>query len=326
VTAYIKYKAEEVGAVRVYPIGAITKGLQGTELAPAESLKAAGAVALSDDGNPVKSASMMRKALTYASMFGIPVISHCEDTTLSEDGAMNAGKTATILGLKGIPNSSEELMVSREALLAEETGKPVHIAHVSTAGSIRILRDAKARGVHITCETCPHYFSLTEEECIGFNTFAKVAPPLRSAKDVTAVIEGLKDGTIDAIATDHAPHHEDEKNIEFADAAKGLIGFETALSVAYTYLVLPGHLTVERLLSLMGRSPASILKIPGGFLKEGEAADLAVFDPKASWVLSREQIVSKSKNSPYIGKTLSGKVTDTMVAGRFVFRNGKVTV
>ena len=319
VTSYIKYKAERNGFARVYPIGAITKGLEGKELAPMESMKAAGAVAVSDDGNPVSSSGMMRKALIYANMFELPVISHSEELSLSEDGSMNEGMTSTILGLKGIPASAEEVMVARDIMLAEETGTIIHIAHISTAGSARLVREAKARGVKVTCETCPHYFSLTDEECMGFNTLAKVSPPLRTAKDVAAIIAAIADGTVDAIATDHAPHHSDEKETGFAEAAKGLIGFETALAVAYECLVLPGHISLERLIELMGISPAAILGIEGGRLTEGGAADITIFDTEAKWSPSPENIVSKSKNSPYIGKTLIGRVVLTLLGGRTVY-------
>ena len=237
IVSYIINKTRQEGYVNVYPIGAITKGINGDELSEIGELKFAGAVGISDDGKPVENSSLMKKALMYASMFDITVISHCEDKSLAEDGVMNEGYQSTVMGLKGIPSASEEVMVARDILLSEYTNTPVHIAHVSSALSIELIRNAKKRNVKVTAETCPHYFVLTEDECEGFNTLAKVNPPLREQKDVDAVIKGLKDGTIDIIATDHAPHHEDEKNIEFDFAANGIVGFETALPLAVTYLL-----------------------------------------------------------------------------------------
>ena len=247
VVKYILNKAKQEGYVNVYPIGAITKGLKGEELAEIGELKFAGAVAVSDDGKPVKSSSLMKKAMQYASMFDITVISHCEDTDLVEEGVMNEGCMSTALGLKGIPAAAEEAMVARELLLSEYLDIPIHIAHVSTALSVELIRNAKKRGARVTCETCPHYFSLTEEACMGYDTNAKVNPPLRTARDVQAVIEGIADDTIDIIATDHAPHHIDEKRVEFSLAANGMVGFETALPLAVTKLVRPGIITMRKL-------------------------------------------------------------------------------
>ena len=227
---YIKNKAAQDGYVNVYPIGAITKGQKGEELAEIGEIKFAGAVAISDDGKPVANSSLMKKAMQYASMFDITVISHCEDLQLSDEGVMNEGFRSTVMGLKGIPSASEEIIVSRDLILAEYTKTPIHIAHVSTELSVDLIRHAKKRGVKVTAETCPHYFVLTEDACDGFNTLAKVNPPLRTQKDVDAIIKGLADGTIDIIATDHAPHHVDEKNVEFNIASSGMVGFETAFS------------------------------------------------------------------------------------------------
>lgn len=320
VVRYILEKSKQVGVVNVFPIGCITKGQKGEELAEIGELKFAGAVAVSDDGRPVKSASLMKKALQYASMFDFTVISHCEDMDLSDEGVMNEGYMSTVLGLKGIPSAAEETMVSRELILAEYTGAPVHIAHVSTELSVDLIRNAKKRGVKVTAETCPHYFSLTEEACEGFNTLAKVNPPLRREKDVEAIIEGLKDGTIDVIATDHAPHHIDEKNVEFNIALNGMVGFETAFSLAVTNLIKPGHLTLEELVMKMSVNPSKILGINKGTLEIGKAADLVVADINEEYTVDISKFQSKSKNSPFDGYKLYGAVYDTIVAGNVIMR------
>ena len=260
----IMEKASHEAVVNVYPIGAITKGLEGNELAEMGSMKAAGIVAVSDDGKPVMQASVMKKALIYAGGFGLTVISHCEDLNIAEGGSMNEGETSTRLGVHGIPSAAEDVMVSREIILSEYTGMPVHIAHVSTKGAVEMIRQAKKRGVLVTAETCPHYFTLTEKACEGYNTNAKMNPPLRTQEDVDAVIQGLKDGTIDIIATDHAPHHFDEKNVEFEMALNGIVGFETALPLALTYLVRPGILNLNQLIDKMSTKPSEILKIDKG--------------------------------------------------------------
>lgn len=321
VVSYIINKAREVGVVNVYPIGAISKGLKGEELSEIGELKHAGAVAISDDGKPVKNASLMKKALQYASMFDIAVISHCEDSDLAEEGVMNEGYQSTIMGLKGIPTAAEEVMVARELVLAEYTKVPVHIAHVSTELSVDLIRNAKRRGVKVTAETCPHYFSLTEEACEGFNTFAKVNPPLRAQRDVAAIIEGLKDGTIDIIATDHAPHHIDEKNVEFAIAANGFVGFETAFSLAITYLVKPGHLSIKELVEKMSVNPSKLLKLDKECLEVGKTADIVVVDTDEEYVVDVKKFKSKSKNSPFHGLEVSGRVLHTIVGGKIVVKN-----
>ena len=318
VVKYILNKAEQEGYVHVYPIGAITKGQKGEELAEIGELKFAGAVAISDDGKPVKSASLMKKALQYASMFDITVISHCEDVDLAEEGVMNEGYMSTILGLKGIPAAAEETMVARELILAEYTGVPIHIAHVSTALSVEMIRNAKKRGVKVTCETCPHYFSLTEEACAGYDTNAKVNPPLRTAKDVAAIIEGIADDTIDIIATDHAPHHLDEKNVEFSLAANGFVGFETAVPLALTYLVKPGVITMAKLVEKMSLNPSKILGLNKGSLEIGGAADITIIDMEEEIVIDVNKFRSKSKNSPFGGSKLFGKVWYTIVDGKVV--------
>lgn len=321
---YIITKARECGVVNVYPIGAISKGLEGEELAEIGEMKFAGAVAVSDDGNPVSKPSLMKKALQYASMFDMAVISHCEDKELAEDGVMNEGYYSTILGLKGIPAAAEEVMVARDCILSEYTGVPIHIAHVSTALSADIIRDAKRRGAKITCETCPHYYSLTDKACLDFDTNAKVNPPLRTDRDVAAIIEGLKDGTIDIIATDHAPHHNGEKNVEFNLAARGLIGFETALPLAITYLVKPGHLTMAELVRKMCVNPAQMLGLNKGRLEIDKPADITIFDPDEQYTVDVSNFKSKARNSPFNGYKLFGRVFCTIVNGRTAVRGGEI--
>ena len=320
IISFIKNKAAQEGVVNVFPIGAITKGLKGEELAEIGELKSAGAVAISDDGKSVKSSSLMKKAMQYASMFDLTVISHSEDLDLADEGFMNEGYQSTVLGLKGIPSAAEEVMVARDLILAEYTNTPVHIAHVSTELSVDLIRNAKKRGVKVTAETCPHYFTLTEEACEGFNTLAKVNPPLRTQKDVAAIIEGLKDGTLDMIATDHAPHHPDEKNVEFAIAANGFVGFETALPLTITYLVKPGHLTMEQVVEKMCVNPSKMLHLDKGSLEVGKAADIVVVDCKEDFVVDVKKFKSKSKNSPYHGFTLSGTVVNTIVGGKIIVK------
>ena len=318
VIKYILNKAKQEGYVNVYPIGAISKGLKGEELAEIGELKFAGAVAISDDGKPVINSSLMKKALQYASMFDMTVISHCVDLDLAEDGVINEGYTSTIMGLKGIPAAAEETMVSRELILSEYTGVPIHIAHVSTALSVEMIRNAKKRGVKVTCETCPHYFSLTEEACEGYNTYAKVNPPLRTAADVQAIIEGIADDTIDIIATDHAPHHADEKNIEFSLAANGLVGFETALSLAVTHLVKPAIISISKLVEKMSLNPSKILSINKGTLEIGSTADITIIDINEKITVDPGKFQSKSKNSPFGGMELTGSVWGTIVGGKVI--------
>lgn len=321
---YILNKAQKVGKVNVFPIGAVTKGLAGEVLADIGELKFAGAVAISDDGKPVQNANLMRRALEYSSMFDIPVLSHCEEKELLDGGVMNEGFMSTYLGLKGISNAVEDVQIARDIILAETTGTKVHICHVSTKGGVELIRNAKARGVRVTCETCPHYFSLTEAAVEGFNTNAKMNPPLRTQADVDAVIEGLVDGTIDVIATDHAPHHIDEKNLEFDQALNGIVGFETALGLGIAYLVKPGKLTLLELLRKMTVNPAEILSLAKGELSENKTADVIIFNPEKEYTVDVKSFATKSKNSPYDGYRLYGKVEYTIVGGELIVAEGEL--
>ncbi len=326
VVKFILDKAREEGAVRVLPIAAITKGSLGKELTEMGMLREAGAVAFSDDGKPVDNPRTMELALRYAKNFGALLISHCEDKALAEGGAMNEGPVATRLGLPGIPSTAESVMVAREILLAEQLHTRVHIAHVSAAASVEFIRQAKARGVAVSAETCPHYFAATDELVEGYGTATKVNPPLRSEADRLAVIEGLRDGTIDAIATDHAPHHIDDKDVEYNLAAFGISGFETAFALAYTYLVEPGLLTLEELVRKLSAVPAALLGVPGGTLAEGVPADLCIADLNEKWTVDARKFVSKGHNTPFDGWKLTGRVTDTVAAGKLVYNGGMVVV
>jgi len=321
VTAYILDKARKEGVVNVFPIGAITQGSKGEAMAEMGELKEAGCVAVSDDGHPVANAELMRRSLEYARGMGIMVISHAEEKALVGEGVMNEGFTSTELGLKGIPRVAEDIATARDVFLAEYTASPVHIAHVSTEGSVRIVREAKARGVKVTCETAPHYFSLTDDAVRGYNTNAKMNSPLREAGDVAAVKIGLADGTIDAIATDHAPHHLDEKESEFNLALNGIIGLETSLSLSLK-LVEEGVLDLGTLVGKMSCSPAKILGIERGTLNAGAAADITVIDPDREWVVTEEGLASKSKNSPWLGEKMKGCAAYTIVGGKIVYKRG----
>ncbi|ADW19283.1 dihydroorotase [Desulfobulbus propionicus DSM 2032] len=312
VTAMILTRAREA-AVRVHPVGAISLGSDGKQLAEFGEMRAAGVVAVSDDGRPVRDSQLMRRALEYASDFGLPVIAHSEEPSLST-GVMNEGPVSTLLGLKGIPTAAESIMVYREIALAEFTGARVHIAHVSTAMSIELIRAAKARGVRVTAETAPHYFTLTDEAVIGYDTNTKMNPPLRSAADREAIRTALADGTLDAIATDHAPHSILEKELEFDAAANGIIGLETALPLTLA-LVRDGVIDARRLVELLAVKPAAILGLPAGSLTPGLAADLTVIDPQREFVYTADQVMSKSRNTPFLGWTLQGRAVLTMVGG-----------
>lgn len=313
VTAMIMARAA-TAAVRIYPVGAISLGSEGHQLAEFGEMKGAGIVAVTDDGRPVRDSQLMRRALEYASDFGLPVISHSEEATLST-GVMNEGPVSTHLGLKGIPTAAEAIMVYREIALAEFTGARVHIAHVSTAMSIELIRAAKARGVRVTAETAPHYCTLTDEAVIGYDTNTKMNPPLRSSADREAIRTALADGTLDAIATDHAPHSILEKEVEFDAAANGIIGLETALPLGLA-LVRDGLLDAGQLVALMSTNPATILGVPGGSLGPGVPADITLIDPQREFVYAADQIVSKSRNTPFLGWPLQGRAVLTMVGGQ----------
>lgn len=319
VTAYIRQKAAAEGQVRVYPVGCITKGLKGESLAEFGDLQAAGCVAVSDDGRPVTSGEIMRRALEYARSFQLPVISHAEDLSLVGDGVMNEGFVATQLGLRGIPWVAEDAAVARDVLLAEFTGARLHIAHVSTRGAVEIIRAAQRRGVPVTAETAPHYFTLTDEAVRGYDTHAKMNPPLRGAADVQAIRDGLADGTLSAIATDHAPHHVDEKNVEFNLALNGIVGLETALPLTLR-LVEEGVLTLSDAIARLTIGPARALGLSGGTLEVGQAADITLIDPACKWTLDPVRLVSRSKNTPFGGWQLKGAATLTMVDGRVVYQ------
>jgi dihydroorotase len=317
---FVKRQGEAAGAARVYPIGAISLGQKGERLAEFGEMIAAGAVAVSDDGKPVVSSQLMRTALEYARTFGVPVADHCEDPTLAHGGAMNEGVVSARLGLKGIPSEAEEIMAIRDILLARRTGGHIHLCHMSTKGSVELIRWGKDRGIKVTAEVCPHHLSLTEEAVGDYDTNAKMNPPLRTAEDVEWLQQAVKDGTIDCVATDHAPHHYDEKEREFADAPNGIIGLETALAVVHTWLVASGILTLPQLVDRMACTPARLFNLPGGTLKPGAAADITVFDPSAQWTVDAKQFRTKGRNTPYQGKTLSGRVQLTLVGGRVVHR------
>jgi dihydroorotase len=319
VTAYILDKACREGVVNVFPIGAITQGSKGEAMAEMGELKESGCVAVSDDGHPVANPELMRRSLEYARGMGIMVISHAEEKALVGEGVMNEGFTSTELGLKGIPRVAEDIATTRDIMLAEYTGSPIHIAHVSTRGAVRIVREAKARGVKVTCETAPHYFTLTDDAVRGYETNAKMNPPLREADDVAAIKEGLSDGTIDAIATDHAPHHLDDKDIEFNLALNGIIGLETSLPLSLA-LVREGTIGIGTLIEKMSANPAEILGIGRGTLRKGAPADITVIDPDKEWTVTAEGLASKSKNSPWLGTTMKGCAAYTIVGGKVVYK------
>src|ERR1051325_5751142 len=352
---FIIRHASMAQAARVYPIGAVSVGQKGESLAEFGEMVSAGAVAVSDDGKPVASAHMMRTALEYARTFGIPVADHCEEPTLAAGGAMNEGLVSARLGLKGIPAEAEEIMAIRDILLARRTGGHVHLCHMSTRGSVELIRWGKERGINVTAEVCPHHISLTEEaigssetnakmnpplrtqdnveagvsphhfslteEAIGsYDTSEKMNPPLRTQDDVDALREAVKDGTIDLIATDHAPHHYDEKEREFADAPNGIVGLETALAVNVTWLVKTKVIDLMTLVDKMSTAPARLFHLPGGSLRKGGVADVTVFDPGADWTVDPKQFLTKGRNTPYAGKILTGRVHRTIVGGRVVFQ------
>ena len=317
---FIIRQGARAGAARVHPIGAISVGQKGESLAEFGEMVGAGAVAVSDDGRPVASAHLMRTALEYAQSFGIPVIDHCEEPTLSAGGTMNEGVMSARLGLKGIPAEAEEVMVARDILLARLTGGHVHLAHVSTRGAVDLIRWGKDQGVNVTAEATPHHLTLTEQAVEGYNTHAKMNPPLRTAADVSALQAALRDGTIDIIATDHAPHHYDAKEREFADAPFGIVGLETALGLAVTDLVERGVLDLAMLVERMALAPARVFNLQPGTLRTGSPADISVFDPAHEWTVDPARFLSKGRNTPYAGRTLRGRAVCTVVGGRVVHR------
>jgi len=321
IVEYIISESRRNAIINIFPIGAITKEQKGKDLAELADMKDAGAVAVSDDGFSVKNAQLMRKAFEYSNMFNMPVISHCEDLNLSQSGVMNEGLTSTLLGLRGIPNISESCIVARDIALANFTKAKLHIAHASTKESVELVRQAKEKGINVTCETCPHYFTLTDEAVKGFDTNTKINPPLRTKEDRKAIIEGLKDGTIDVIATDHAPHTEADKDVEFDLAPFGIIGLETALSLAINELVDKKIIKWDELIKKMSYSPSQILGLHNkGRLSIGADADIAIIDPDKKFKFAKETIVSKSKNSPFIGRDFLGCAVVTIRSGKVVYK------
>ncbi len=318
---FIVRQALRAKSARVYPIGAVSVGQKGESLAEFGEMVGAGAVGVSDDGKPVATAQLMRTALEYARTFGIPVADHCEEMSLAKGGAMNEGVVSARLGLKGIPSEAEEIIAIRDILLARRTGGHVHLCHMSTRGSVELIRWGKERNIRVTAEVCPHHLSLTEDAVEGYDTNAKMNPPLRTADDVAALQEAVKDGTIDLVATDHAPHHYDEKEREFSDAPNGIVGLETALAVVATHLVVPGILSWPVLVDRMSTTPAKVFGLAGGTLRRGSVADVTIFDPDTSWTVNPDTFLSKGRNSPYRGKRLTGRTTCTVVGGRVGFQH-----
>ena len=327
ITQFILKKAAEAGRARVYPIGAVSLGSKGEQLAELGEQKAAGCVAFSDDGRPVATALLMRRALEYAGMLNVPIVNHCEDPSLKGDGVAHEGYYASKLGLRGIPGVAESLMVERDVSLAELTGGHVHIAHMSARQSLRAVRAGKERGVRVTCEVAPHHFTLTDEALDGaikYDTNLKMNPPLREVADRDAMLAGIADGSVDLIATDHAPHHADEKMLEFDRAPFGIVGLETAVSIVFDRLVHAGKISLARMIELLSVNPAAIFNLPGGSLAEGRPADVTVLAPDLAVTVQAAALKSKSKNTPFDGWELRGGVVATIVGGRAVYRNAGV--
>jgi dihydroorotase len=324
VTEFIVKRAAEANLARVYPIGAVSRGSQGAQLSEIGDLKAAGCVAVSDDGRPVATALLMRRALEYTAMCGIPVIDHCEEPTLKGDGVAHEGYHASRLGLRGIPGEAEEIMVERDVTLAGLTGGRVHVAHLSTRGSLRAVRTGKARGIPVTCEVTPHHLVLTDEALEGYDTNVKMNPPLREEADRDELRRGLADGSIDVIATDHAPHHHDEKHVEFDRAPFGILGLETAVSLLLDRLVHSRVISIGRFVELLSQAPARILGVTGGTIAEGQPADISVLAPDLRVTIDPSRFKSKSRNTPFAGWTLRGGVAATVVGGRLVYTNPEV--
>ncbi len=323
VTEYVLARAREARLCHVYPAGSITKGLKGEELSEMGALVSAGCVCITDDGRPVMNAGIMRRALQYSTLFELPVMVHEEDLTLSGKGVMNEGRTSTRLGLVGIPPSAEVSMVARDLVLLEETGGHLHVAHVSCEGSVRLIREARRRGLKVTAEVTPHHFVLDDEAVGGYDTHARMNPPLRSRRDVEAVREAMVDGTLDAIATDHAPHGVLEKQVEFERAWNGVVGLETALGLTLG-LVREGVLSVQRAVTLLTDGPARTFGLPGGHLAPGAPADITVVEPEVEWTVDSARFFSRSRNTPFHGRRLTGRVAQTWVGGRLVFENGQI--
>lgn len=319
---YVKDKAAQANGVHVYPIAAVSMGMRGEEPSDTDALKKAGAIALSDDGCNVDNANLMRDVMIHAKRLEMPVLCHCEDTTMVEGRAVNEGSVSRQLWLEGRPAIAEEIMVMRDAMLAEETGAHVHICHVSTAKSVDIIRRMKKRGVAITCETCPQYFTLTEDEILTQGSMARVNPPLRTAKDIKGIIAGLKDGTIDAIATDHAPHSAEEKSRPLTRAPSGMVGLETSLAITLTELYHTGKMKLPDIIKRMTYTPASILRLSSkGRLSLGSDADITIFDPEEVWTIDPEQFASKARNTPFAGREVKGKVKYTIVGGNVIYQD-----
>ena len=315
VTTYIKYRSEQVNLCKVHPIGSITKGEKGEELAEIGKMASAGAVAISDDGRSVMDSKIMRLAMEYANGFNIKCLCHCEDENLVDGGVVNEGLNSTITGLKGSIRAAEDIMIAREICLSESLGIPVHICHVSTYSGVELIRSAKARGVKVTAESCPHYFWLTDDIITGFDTYTKVNPPIREESDRQAIIEGLKDGTLDCIVTDHAPHSKKDKQVEYSLASFGISGIETSFSLSYTKLVKEGDMSLPELAEKMSAAPARILNLEGGEIKAGAPADITIADLAAKYVIDGEKFISKGKNTPFNGTEVYGKIAYTIVGG-----------
>ena len=322
ITEFMLDRARAAGLANVFPIGAITKGSEGKELAEIGDLRRAGCVAISDDGKPVMNSLVMRRAMEYALAFDVPVVDHCEDLHLAEGGCMNEGAISTEMGLPGMPAAAEDVMVARNVALAELTGARLHLAHISTEGSVRMVREAKSRGLKVTAEACPHHFSITEEVVRGYNTYAKMNPPLRTWKDVQAIKEGLRDGTIDVIATDHAPHATQEKQLGFTEAPFGIVGLETALSLTFA-LVDEGVLSLESAVDKLSTAPAKVFGLAKGTLAIGADADVTVVDQQEQWEVDPTKFRSKGRNTPFAGWKVKGLVTTTIVGGRIVFESSQ---
>lgn len=322
VTRFVIEQAERAALASVLPIGAVTKNSEGTELAEMGEMKDAGIVAVSDDGRPVPTAGMMRRAMEYARGFDLPVIDHCEDNSLARGGVMHEGHWSLVLGMRGMPAAAEEVDAERDCLLAELTGARIHLAHLSTRGAIAAVRRAKERGLPVTCEVAPHHWSLTDQACETYDTNTKMSPPLRPHNHIDAILEGLRDGTVDAIASDHAPHHADEKELEFDQAPNGIIGLETTIGLAMERLVNAGIIPLERLVELCATNPARILKLQDrGTLYPGARADVTIIDPEMKWVYDVSQSKSKSRNTPFDGYSFRGGAVATIVGGDVVYLN-----